>query len=131
MSKVDAQRAMRQARYAAYRASCVAADTPETPSPPTPARVTPTKPPAPSDSPAATAAVDEPAAPALIQVREEAPDDTAGTATQLTLAAPTEPASLAPSTDPNGDSELCGHRNIGNKSCRRPAGHAERNHRYK
>jgi hypothetical protein len=27
--------------------------------------------------------------------------------------------------------ELCGHRNIGNKSCRRPAGHPEKNHRYK
>lgn len=26
--------------------------------------------------------------------------------------------------------DLCGHRNIGNKSCTRPAGHAEKNHRY-
>lgn len=26
---------------------------------------------------------------------------------------------------------VCGHRSIGNKSCQRPAGHAEKNHRYK
>jgi len=26
---------------------------------------------------------------------------------------------------------LCGHRNIGNKTCVRPAGHPEKNHRYK
>lgn len=27
--------------------------------------------------------------------------------------------------------ELCGHRNIGGKSCSRPAGHSEKNHRYR
>jgi hypothetical protein len=35
---------------------------------------------------------------------------------------------------PAGDAEtdrVCGHRSIGNKSCQRPAGHAEKNHRYK
>jgi len=26
---------------------------------------------------------------------------------------------------------LCGHRNMGGKKCSRPAGHAEKNHRYK
>lgn len=26
--------------------------------------------------------------------------------------------------------ELCGHRNMGGKSCSRPAGHSEKNHRY-
>jgi hypothetical protein len=26
--------------------------------------------------------------------------------------------------------ELCGHRNMGGKSCSRPAGHREKNHRY-
>ena len=26
--------------------------------------------------------------------------------------------------------ELCGHRNMGGKSCSRPSGHSEKNHRY-
>jgi len=26
--------------------------------------------------------------------------------------------------------ERCGHRNMGGKSCSRPAGHSEKNHRY-
>lgn len=29
-----------------------------------------------------------------------------------------------------GLTELCGHRSIGNKSCTRPSGHSEKNHRY-
>ena len=32
-------------------------------------------------------------------------------------------------TDTDTD-ELCGHRNMGGKSCSRPAGHSEKNHRY-
>jgi hypothetical protein len=35
------------------------------------------------------------------------------------------PAVEAVATD-----ELCGHRNMGGKSCSRPAGHSEKNHRY-
>ena len=34
---------------------------------------------------------------------------------------------------PSADEEtgaLCGHRNMGGKSCSRPAGHSEKNHRY-
>lgn len=34
-----------------------------------------------------------------------------------------------PTTSENGS--LCGHRNMGGKKCSRPAGHAEKNHRYK
>jgi hypothetical protein len=26
---------------------------------------------------------------------------------------------------------VCGHRNIGNKQCQRPAGHSEKSHRYR
>lgn len=36
-----------------------------------------------------------------------------------------EPDVVAAETD-----ELCGHRNMGGKSCSRPAGHSEKNHRY-
>jgi hypothetical protein len=28
------------------------------------------------------------------------------------------------------DGALCGHRNMGGKSCSRPAGHGEKSHRY-
>ena len=50
-----------------------------------------------------------------------------------------EPAQLDPAAPAPADVEpakpepaaVCGHRNIGNKSCQRPAGHAEKNHRYK
>ena len=38
-----------------------------------------------------------------------------------------EPAEAAESVDTE---ELCGHRNMGGKSCSRPAGHSEKNHRY-
>jgi len=131
MSKVDAQRAMREARYAAYRASRVAADAPEKGSPPTPA---PVPVPKPSDLPEtrAAAAVDEAADAALIQTRVEMPNNVpARAATQVTPAAPAAPATLELSDAPNGEPELCGHRNIGGKSCQRPAGHAEKNHRYR
>lgn len=132
MSKVDAQRAMREARYAAYRASLVAADDPDKGSPPSPA---PVPLPKPSDVPEArdAAAVGEAAVVALtIQARVETPADTrAWAAPQVALSAPAEPATLVLSADPNGEPELCGHRNIGNKSCQRPTGHSEKSHRYK
>jgi hypothetical protein len=132
MSKVDAQRAMREARYAAYRASCAAADAPETKSPPTPARVTRTKPLAAPDSRAIAAAVGQSVIPAPIEVRADSSDDAgARAAVQVSPAAPAEPASLVVPADPNGVPGLCGHRNIGGRSCRRPAGHAEKNHRYR
>ena len=77
MSKVDAQRAMREARYAAEHAA--AAGRRKTPAAPTPA-------------------------PAV--------------------------AKAAPAVAATDDAGLCGHRSINNRTCRRPAGHAEKNHRY-
>ena len=38
------------------------------------------------------------------------------------------PATVTADTD--ATDELCGHRNMGGKSCSRPAGHSEKNHRY-
>ena len=45
-----------------------------------------------------------------------------------------EPLEAAVDTDvdeADGETEaLCGHRSMNNRNCRRPAGHAEKNHRY-
>jgi hypothetical protein len=41
------------------------------------------------------------------------------------------PAEQPGAAEPEQQAALCGHRNIGNKTCLRPAGHAEKNHRYK
>lgn len=133
MSKVDAQRAMREARYAAYRASRAAADVSGTGAPSTPAPVPRSTPPDIPEARAAATAAGEPAVVAPIPARAETPDATAArAATQVVvLEAPAEHGVPVPSADPNGEPELCGHRNIAGKSCQRPAGHAERNHRYK
>lgn len=77
MSKVDAQRAMREAKYAARRAT----------------------------SGTVARAI---APPASVEKDEPQPEPVA-----------------------KPQPSLCGHRSIGNKSCTRPAGHAEKNHRYK
>ena len=82
MSKLDAQRAMREANWAARQKA-------------TPA-------PAPAKSPAAAPRIPEPAG------------------TPKPAATP-EPSATG----------LCGHRAIGGNTCTRPAGHAEKNHRYK
>jgi hypothetical protein len=95
VSKVDAQRAMREARYAEAQARRLA--------------------PGPKASPRVTADSDV--------TKAGAGKRTTGAATK-SPAPPTDPA-------PDGAAELCGHRSIGNKSCRRPAGHTEKNHRYK
>ncbi len=112
MSKVDAQRAMREARYAAYAAARAATGTTATNPPPATARVTPARPPAPGEGAAPSS--EGVTAPADLEANASAP------------AAPAEPGA-----EPGAQTPLCGHRNIGNKSCRRPAGHAEKNHRYK
>jgi hypothetical protein len=100
MSKVDAQRALRDARYAAYAAARAAAA--KAPAVTSPAAKAPVAKVHPTDAP-----------------RTDAPaQDAAGD---------------APVVDPPAAEDLtplCGHRNIGNKTCRRPAGHPEKNHRY-
>lgn len=74
--------------------------------------------------------------------RNGAPPAANGTATPRTPAkTPSKAAAKAPAAsgskadakpaDPAPDTgELCGHRNMGGKSCSRPAGHSEKNHRY-
>src|SRR5262245_48678653 len=98
MSKVDAQRAMREARYAAMQAQTSPARRPA-PAKKEPVEVAPVEP-LPAASPPAQ--------------RRRAAD-------RRTAAA-----------DSDAPSGLCGHRSsIGNKSCQREAGHAEKAHRYK
>jgi hypothetical protein len=46
-------------------------------------------------------------------------------------AEPTLPETLDDEAAGDASVKLCGHRNIGNKTCQRPAGHGEKNHRYK
>jgi hypothetical protein len=93
VSKVDAQRAMREARFAAYQASLTGK----------------------AGKPAAAA----PAAAARARA----------TAGSNPPAAADQPGA-EPLTEADAAAELCGHKNMSNKTCRRPAGHPEKNHRY-
>jgi hypothetical protein len=113
VSKVDAQRALRDARYAAYAAKRKAASAP-TPVP-GPVQATPKA----SDDVETVVVPPEPAPASPASAAPTAP------------ASPAAPAAPAASEDPDAEVQLCGHRNIGNKTCQRPAGHPEKNHRYK
>jgi len=95
VSKVDAQRAMREARFAAYQASL-------------------------AGKPGKTAAA-APAASAAARAKASTGPGTPAAAEQ--------PGS-EPLADAAAEPELCGHKNMSNKTCRRPAGHTEKNHRY-
>jgi hypothetical protein len=105
---------MRDARYAAYAARRAAASAPTKASPSTAAEVRPTQ------------------LPDSTEVGTQAPEDVETLmVSQVKTPAPAATISPTASADPDAETQLCGHRNIGNKSCRRPAGHAEKNHRYK
>jgi len=119
MSKVDAQRALRDARYAAYRASRAAAGVPVDDAPPPPFTVRPTVPVAvPVAAPKSSAEPERAAAAAPAPA--DSPQAGSLASPEVVTGVVTEDAAPA----------LCGHRNIGNKTCRRPAGHPEKNHRY-
>lgn len=98
MSKVDAQRAMREAKYARTRASG------------------PTR-------REAAARAETPKSPAA--GRSKAPAD------PVPEAAPTEvvPTEAAPAIA-TPRVEDCGHKSMNGRTCTRPAGHAEKSHRY-
>lgn len=110
MSKVNAMQAIREARYAAR----------------TSARTTvrPAAPDAPGIPVGAPVAAAVPVATVTIT---PAPGIAAAdlTDTAVTDSAVTDGESAAEVTE-----VLCGHRSMNNRSCRRPAGHAEKNHRY-
>ena len=91
MSKVDAQRAMREAKYARNSASGL------------------------TRREAAAAAGDQPASPAP---------------SAATAPVKKAPAKAAPAAAAATEGELCGHKSMNGRACTRPAGHAEKNHRY-
>lgn len=65
--------------------------------------------------------------------RAGAPPQPPGTAAPRAAKPLARPAATAqhPVEDTDAETdELCGHRNMGGKSCSRPAGHSEKNHRY-
>jgi len=112
MSKVDAQRAMREAKYARLRASGptrreAAAQAAPQPTEPAEALV--------EGVPAATPAPKPKKARAK---KAESPAPPAGTEDALL---PVE----APAV-----SGLCGHKSMNGRACTREAGHAEKSHRY-
>lgn len=90
MSKLDAQRAMREARYAARNSS----------------------------GPTRREAAGAPAAPTPAQPEAKPRKSTRATPAQE------EPAAAVDSA------ALCGHTSMNGRACTRPAGHAEKSHRY-
>ncbi len=100
MSKVDAQRAMREAKYARQREGAAARRT----------SATGTEPPAASP---------EKAAEGVAQPRR-APEARAATVQQPDAPTPPEERSQ----------DVCGHRSMNGRTCTREAGHEQKNHRY-
>ena len=100
MSKLDAQRAMKAARYDAAKAASSTRATTKTS----------TKTTEPGSKPATGGK------PATRATRSRA---------KTTKAAAPEPA-----TDAAVTAELCGHRSIQGKTCKRPLGHSETSHKY-
>ena len=103
MSKVDAQRAMREAKYARNNASG-----------PTRREAAAAQ----GTSPAPTTAPEAGAPGTAKPVKAAKPAKAPKAAAKVADAAPA----------PQG--ELCGHRSMNGRSCTREAGHAEKNHRY-
>lgn len=106
MSKVNAMQAMREARYAAARTARPAATVPPA------ATVQPVPRTRPADRPVGGFPSDDAAA--------ELDDVSSSDAVPR----------LEPVAEPEAQEALCGHRSMNNRSCRRPAGHPEKNHRY-
>ena len=127
MSKVDAQRALREARYARFAAAKKSETAPAKKSPakaPAAGAKTPAAPPAAEPVPEelfpSTGAADgAPAARDASAIRaapasDQAPSDQAGES--------------APQAE--AEEELCGHRSMNGRSCTRVKGHEQKNHRY-
>ena len=110
MSKVDAQRAMREAKYERLRAS------------------------GPTRREAAAQAAPEPASALVEEVTPaKSPEPKVKKPRAAKAAAPAAPAeaedALLPVEAPAA-SGLCGHKSMNGRACTREAGHAEKSHRY-
>lgn len=64
------------------------------------------------------------------QVAAKPAEAKASSSAEPAKAQATKPRAIKTPTTPESG-PLCGHRSMGGKSCSRPAGHAEKNHRYK
>ncbi len=106
MSKMDNLRAMREARYAQAEAQ----GRPRSASP------------SPTSRP--RAASDVPVAPARV-----APARPASERPALAVVPPAAESAPDEATAPAGEA-LCGHRNMGGRTCTREQGHAAKSHRY-
>lgn len=58
------------------------------------------------------------------------PRTSARSAGAATVRAETPAPVETPAADAAPPDALCGHRSLGSRTCTRPAGHAEKNHRY-
>jgi hypothetical protein len=120
MSKVDAQRALRDARYARFAAAkkSEAATAKKSPAKAPTAKAAPK---GPSATPAAEPVPDELSPPAA---EPPSPDPVTTSATAVS----------GPATDDEPvaevGEELCGHRSMNGRSCTRSKGHPQKNHRY-
>lgn len=110
MSKLDAQRAMREAKYARDRAS------------------------GPTRREAAAADGGAPVAPASPEAKSPKAQPAKAKSTSKKPAAgsgsETGSASASGSGSASGAGETCGHRSMNGRACTREAGHSEKSHRY-
>lgn len=108
MSKIDAQRAMREAKYARINASG-----------PSRREAAAAKAAAAGEAPAAAGST-------------PASTETAGAPVSPPRTKPARTPKKAPATDaaPAPEGELCGHKSMNGRACTREAGHSEKSHRY-
>jgi hypothetical protein len=153
MSKVDAQRAMRDARYARFAAAKAAEEAEKSapksgraPATPAAGRTAVDEPlfsPEPAVAPVGKGPADELAATTPRALSEPADQDseadantgqarpkTAGKGKAGGASATEEPGPEESPAAPGAAEELCGHRSINGRACARPKGHEQRSHRY-
>jgi hypothetical protein len=141
MSKVDAQRALRDARYARFAAAkkSEAAPAKKSPAKAPAAKAAPKGPsaapaaepvpelfaPAPAEGEAASAAVSG------LAVSDQVAGDQPAPAAEPDAGPKAGPeAGLDADLEPEPGEELCGHRSMNGRSCTRSKGHPQKNHRY-
>ena len=122
MSKVDAQRALRDARYARF-AAAKKNEAAAAKKPPAKAPATKAAPKAPSASAAAEPVPELFSSAGETAVPGQSPADAPVTTAKAAEAAEPEPEAAL-------GEELCGHRSMNGRSCTRSKGHPQKNHRY-
>lgn len=67
---------------------------------------------------------------AALEASASAPPARPAARTPAPVRPPAATAAAATPVPTAPDGQLCGHRSLGSRTCTRPAGHAEKNHRY-